>query len=160
MNTQITIEKTEWFRKLNSMFCSNILVNDQKSIFAYLIWNKKYRDKSDLEKIVYVRKYVKISKIIHITKIFRYINDNYKNIFSFTEPIITFLKTVKEKRIEMLSEIKGVSKTMKLSKGQKKRLITAQKILNIKTPIMCNEIGKVLNRLFIKDIALHITGFI
>lgn len=160
MNTQITTERPEWYRTLDSLMFSNILVNDQKSIFAYLIWNRKYSHKSDFEKREYVRKYVKISKIIHITKMFRYINENYQNIFSFTEQIIRFLKVVKEKRIEMLSEIKGVSETMKLSKGQKKRLITAQKILNTQNPNMCNEIGKVLNRLFIKDISLRITEYI
>jgi len=49
---------------------------------------------------------------------------------------------------------------MKLSKSQKKRIILAQNVLNIKNPNMCNEIGNVLNKLFIKDVALNICEYI
>ena len=160
MNTQIiTKPNPEWHRTLGLMIHSNVMQSNKMHV-AKLIWDRKYRHKSDLEQLDYLRKYVKISKIIHITKIFSYMNENYTKIFSFSEDTINILKINKKKKIEMLSEIKVFSETMKLSKGQKKRLIIAQDILNIKHPSMCYEIGKVLNRLFVKDISLHITEYI
>lgn len=160
MNTQITTKKPEWYRTLDLMIHSNVMNSEYKARIAKQIWDKKYRYKYDFEEFEYIRKYVKISKIIHITKLFSYINDNYAKIFSFNNENIQILKVNQRKRIELLLEINNISKTMKLSKGQKKKIILAKKIINIKQPNMCYEIGKVLNRLFIKDISLHITEYI
>ena len=151
----------EWQKKILSMLNSPIIIDDAKVKYAKLIWCKKYNHKSSKTEKLFITKYIRISKIIHITKVFRYINENYeKNIFSFNEKNIRFLKVMKTKREILLADLNNFLKTMKLSKSQKKRVLLAQKILNIQNPNMCNEIGNVLNKLFIKDVALNICEYI
>jgi hypothetical protein len=151
----------EWQTKILSMLNSPVIIDDAKVKYAKLIWCKKYNHKSNKTEKIFITKYIRISKIIHITKVFRYINENYeKNIFSFNEKNIRFLKVMKTKREILLADLNNFLKTMKLSKSQKKRVLLAQKILNIQNPNMCNEIGNVLNKLFIKDVALNICEYI
>ena len=150
----------KWQSEVASMLHSDILVNNQKGRIANLIWNHKYNHKSKLEKQNYITTYIQISKIIHITQLFRYINDNYQTIFSFNVKNIEFLKVFQGIKIKILSDIQIMLKTTKLSKSQKKRILLAQDMLNIQNPNMCNEIGNVLNRIFIKDIALIICEYI
>lgn len=150
----------KWQSEVASMLHSDILVNNQKGRIANLIWNHKYNHKSKLEKQNYITTYIQISKIIHITQLFRYINDNYQTIFSFNVKNIEFLKVFQGIKIKILSDIQIMLKTTKLSKSQKKRILVGQQIMNKQNPNMCNEIGNVLNRIFIKDIALIICEYI
>ena len=80
--------------------------------------------------------------------------------FSFNKKTIEFLKAIQCTKKTILSDIQNLLESKKLSKSQKKRILFAQDMLNIQNPNMCNEIGKTLNRIFIKDIALNITEFI
>ena len=159
-NKTVFISEPEWRSTIASMLNSSILTNDAKVKYAKLIWCKKYNHQSSKNEKLFITKYIRISKIIHITKVFRYINTNYENIFSFNEKNIRFLKVMKTKREILLADLNNFLKTMKLSKSQKKRIILAQNMLNIQNPNMSNEIGNVLNRLFIKDIALNICEYI
>jgi len=160
MTTQDKTTIPEWQTKIASLLDSPILTNDAKIKSANLIWSKNYINKSSVEKKQFLKKYIRISKIIHITHLFRYINDNYTNIFSFNEKTIRFIKAMKTKREMLLADTHNFLKTNKLSKSQKKRIILAQHILNIQNPNMSNAIGNVLNRIFIKDVALNICEYI
>jgi len=150
----------EWQSKVASMLNSDILVNDAKGLVANQIWEKKYNHKSKLEKKKFITIYIQISKVIHVTQLFCYINDNYQIMFSFNKKTIEFLKAIQCTKKTILSDIQILLESKKLSKSQKKRILLAQDMLNIQNPNMCNEIGKTLNRIFIKDIALNITEFI
>ena len=110
----------------------------------------------------YIQIYCMIARIKQFGKIYEYINKNYLNIFSFNKSIINLLRVINKKKEEIItsSNIFKNQNINKLSKLQKRIMRITLTHINIKNPNMCEEIGNVLNRLFIRDIALHICEYI
>jgi hypothetical protein len=161
--TTITVPKKSvpvWQTKVANMMGDKTNKLYSKKSLALNIWNTKYKNKMNLTRSEYINNYLTISKIISITEIFDYINQNYIHIFSFNKNNIKFLTVVQDKRQELDLKIQTYLKTKNFSRSQKKKVIIARKMLNTKTPYMCKEIGNVLNRLFITDIALNICEYI
>jgi hypothetical protein len=161
--TTITVPKKSvpvWQTKVAKMLRNKTTILSTKERIAINIWNFKTKNKMNLTRSEYIDNYKTISEIISITEIFDYINQNYIHIFSFNKKNMNLLTIIHEKRKEMYLKIQTYLKTKKFSRSQKKKAIIAQNMLNIKNPYMCKEIGNVLNKLFIKDIALNICEYI
>jgi hypothetical protein len=163
--TTITVPKKSvpvWQTKVANMLCNKTNKLYSTESLALNIWNTKtkYKNKMNLTRSEYINNYLTISEIISITEMFDYINQNYIHIFSFNKKNIKLLMVVQDKRQELDLKIQTFLKTKNFSRSQKKKVIIARKMLNIKTPYMCKEIGNVLNRLFITDIALNICEYI
>jgi len=163
MTTQIVIGISESLKPFNSMLNSIDRIVYQKRLLAERIFNDKPRLNNTCfgsQKHQYIEKYGMIARIKQIGKICEYVNTNYFKIFSFHNKIIELLNVIYKKRDEYITSIDEFKNTHKLSKSEKKILKIAQNQINTKTPSMSNEIGNVLNRLFIKDVALHICEYI
>ena len=108
-------------------------VCDKRKIANKIFNNNPISNNIRMTKERYIEIYCMISRIKQFGKIFEYItsSNNFKN-----------------------QNIK------KLSKLQKRIMRITLIQINIKNPNMFKEIGNVLNRLFIKDIALHICEYI
>jgi len=163
MTTQTVIGISESLKPLNIMLNTIDRIVYEKRQIASKIFNHKpimYWTSIGTQKQQYIEKYGMIARIKQIGKICEYVNKNYNKIFSFHNKIIELLNVLYQKRSEYITSIDDYKNTHKLSKSQKKILKIAQNQINTKTPNMSNEIGNVLNRLFIKDVALHICEYI
>ena len=163
MTTQTVIGISESLKPLNIMLNTIDRIVYEKRQIASKIFNHKpimYWTSIGTQKQQYIEKYGMIARIKQIGKICEYVNKNYNKIFSFHNKIIELLNVLYQKRSEYITSIDDYKNTNKLSKSQKKILKIAQNQINTKTPNMSNEIGNVLNRLFIKDVALHICEYI
>jgi hypothetical protein len=163
MTTQTVIGISESLKPLNIMLNSIDRIVYEKRQIASKIFNHKpimYWTGIGTQKQQYIEKYGMIAKIKQIGKICEYVNKNYNKIFSFHNKIIELLNVLYQKRSEYITSIDNYKNTHKLSKSEKKILKIAQNQINTKIPNMSNEIGNVLNRLFIKDVALHICEYI
>jgi hypothetical protein len=110
----------------------------------------------------YIKIYCMIARIKQFGKIYEYINKNYLNIFSFNKSIINLLHIINKKKDEYITTSNDFKNKniKKLSKLQKRIMRITLTQINVKNPNMCKEIGNILNRLFIKDIALYICEYI
>jgi len=163
MTTQTVIGISESLKPLNRMLNSIDRIVYEKRQIASKIFNHKpimYWTSIGTKKQQYIENYCMIARIKQIGKICEYVNKNYNKIFSFHNKIIELLNVLYQKRSEYITSIDDYKNTNKLSKSQKKILKIAQNQINTKIPNMSNEIGNVLNRLFIKDVALHICEYI
>ena len=163
MTTQTVIGISESLKPFSSMI--NTLdkhVYDKRQIADKIFNNKPILNWTwfGTQKRKYIEKYGMIARIKQIGKICEYVNKNYFKMFSFHNKIIELLKIIYKKRDEYITSIDEFKNTHKLSQSEKKILKIAQNQINTKTPNMSNEIGNVLNRLFIKDVALCITEYI
>ena len=148
---------------LRQMVCSlDTHVSDKRQLANNIFNRKQIMNKTCIgtQKINYIEKYGMIARIKQIGKIYEYINKNYLNIFSFNKKMIELLNVIYNKRDEYRISITNYRTTHKLSKSEKKIIKIAETQINTKSPNMSNEIGNVLNRIFIKDIALYITEYI
>ena len=163
MTTQTVIGISESLKPFSSMI--NTIerhVYDKRQIANKIFNQKPIMNWTCIgtQKQQYIEKYGMIARIKQIGKICEYVNTNYFKIFSFHNKIIELLNVIYKKRSEYITSIDNYKNTHKLSKSEKKILKIAQNQINTKTPSMSNEIGNVLNRLFIKDVALHICEYI
>ena len=137
-------------------------VCDKRKIANKIFNNNPISNNIRMTKERYIEIYCMISRIKQFGKIFEYINKNYLNIFSFNKSIINLLRVVNKKKDEYITSSNNFKNQniKKLSKLQKRIMRITLIQINIKNPNMFKEIGNVLNRLFIKDIALHICEYI
>jgi len=161
MTTQIGI--SESLKPFNSMISTLDIHVYQKRILA----DKIFRDKPILnnecvgtQKREYIEKYCMIARIKQIGKICEYVNKNYNKMFSFHNKIIELLNVINKKRTEYLMSIDEYKCSKRLSKSEKKILNLAKDQIKKTPPNMSIEIGNVLNRLFMKDVALYICEYI
>jgi len=137
-------------------------VCDKRQIAINLFNNNPISNKMHMTKERYIKIYCMIARIKQFGKIYEYINKNYLNIFSFNKSIINLLHIINKKKDEYITTYNVFKKQniKKLSKLQKRIMRITLTHINVKNPNMCKEIGKILNRLFIKDIALYICEYI
>ena len=125
---------------------------------------KKYKFILNSIKLVklnnYIDRYTKIARFNHVNKMFKYIYANFHILFNFTPKIKILIKEMEKKKIEFINEINDCLHYGKYTRKQKHYLLSALKTFNRKIPQRSHFIGNVLNRVFIKDVALHITEFI
>ena len=108
----------------------------------------------------YIDRYTKIARFNHVNKMFKYIYANFHILFNFTPKIKKLIKEIEKKKFEFINDINECLHCGKYTRKQKHYLLSALKTFNRKMPQRSHFIGNVLNRVFIKDVALHITEFI
>jgi hypothetical protein len=116
---------------------------------------KRMRDK-------YIKCFTVIAKLKYISELFKYIRANFSAIFSFNKKIKGLIQTFESKRIEMIGIVKECldHKRGKYSHGQIKYLLYVLHQLKRELPQNRYCIANVLNRIFIKDVALYITEYL
>lgn len=161
MTSQIGL--SESLKPFNSMLSTLEIHVHEKRLLA----NNIFRDKPILnnecvgtQKREYIEKYCMIARIKQIGKICEYVNKNYNKMFSFHNNIIKLLNVINKKRYEYITSIDEYKCSKRLSKSEKKILNLAKDQIKKNPPKMSIEIGNVLNRLFIKDVALYICEYI
>ncbi len=158
----LDLQKRIW--GFHNVFLEATLIADQKWELQIQTNKKvrKYNLQIERERKVYRQNYITIAQIIHITNMFKFIHTNFHIIFDFREKIRTLIKSMEDKRIDLISVLKlNLDRIInKYTYGQKKYILSALKLFRRELPKRREFIGNVLNRSFTKDIALYITDYV